>query len=147
MEKNYEKQERYSILIGKLKKAISNQFWFEACMIEYAIIEDRTSSILQYSKVCKDAYDSKHMLANKLRSIETQIVKKHPIISKKVDINTIREIRTWKDERNNLVHKACLSYNEEIARDLALKGNDLVKRINNDSAKVTRLAVKLEETK
>lgn len=147
MEKNYEKQERYTILMGKLKKAISNQFWFEASMIEYAIIEDRTSSILQYSKVCKDAYDSDHKLGNKLNSIEHQIGKKHPIISKKVNINTIREIRTWKDDRNDMVHRACILYNEEMAQDIALKGNELVKRINNDSAKVTRQAIKMEESK
>ncbi len=43
----YEKQELYARLKGKLKRALAAEFWYEACMIEYAIIEDRTSSILK----------------------------------------------------------------------------------------------------
>lgn len=81
---NQEKEATYKILKVKLNVALRNEFWFEACMIEYAIIEDRTSSILEHSGVCKNAYDESKKLSNKLNSIEHQIGKGHPIISRKV---------------------------------------------------------------
>lgn len=139
---NIEKQARYTILKEKLKKALNNGFWLEACMIEYAIIEDRTSSILHYAGICKNSYSSDKKLSNKLSSIENQIGKKHPIISKKVEVNTIARIRKWKDDRNDLVHKSCLMYDEELAKEIAQEGSMLVKKISNESAKVTRLAIK-----
>lgn len=142
-EKNYEKQERYKCLHEKLTKAIKNKFWFEACMIEYAIIEDRTSAILFYCNICKDPYGSNKRLANKLNSIELQIGKGHPIISKKVDLKLIGELREWKERRNDLVHKACSCYEEKEAEEVALQGNELIRRLQNDSAKVTRAARKM----
>ena len=143
MEKNYEKQERYRELKAKLKKAMADEFWLEACMIEYAIIEDRTSSILFYSGVSKNAYDSNKKLSNKLNSIELQIGKKHPVISKKVAPEIIQAIRDWKELRNQFVHKSCAMYDEEKAKVLAVKGKELVDLIANDSDKVRRLAEKL----
>lgn len=143
MSDNAEKQGRYATLKNKLRIAVEKEFWFEACMIEYAIMEDRTSSILQHARVCKNAYASKKTLANKLSSIEQRIAEKHPIISKKVDVNTIIAIREWKNERNDLVHKSCLVYDEEKAKEIAKQGYDLVKSISNQSAKVSRLSNKI----
>lgn len=145
MEKNTEKQNHYKRLKAKLNKAIKGRFWFEACMIEYAIIEDRTSSILHYAKVCENAYSSSKKLGNKLNSIEHQINIKHEIISKKVNICTINQIKEWKDIRNDLVHRACTLFDENMAKTIALEGEKLVNAISNDSSKVTRYAKKLEE--
>lgn len=145
MEKNVEKQENYIKLKGRLAKAMKNGFWFEACMIEYAIIEDRTSSILHYSGVCENAYSSSKKLSNKLNSIEHQIGKGHCIISKKVNKDTISQIKAWKDTRNDLVHRACVLYDYDLSKKIALEGNELVKAISNDSAKVTRYANNLKK--
>lgn len=139
-----QKQENYIHLKSDLKKAIGGKFWLEACMIEYAIIEDRTSSILHHSGVCKDAYSSSKKLSNKLNSIEHQIGKKHPIISKKVSLETINKIREWKELRNAIVHSSCNRvYNREEFAEVALEGNLLVNAICNDSKKVTILANKI----
>lgn len=138
MSGNIEKQQRYITLKGRLNKALRNEFWFEACMIEYAIIEDRTSSILFYSKVCEHAYDSSKKLSNKLNSIEHQIGKEHKIISEKIDKELIWSIRNWKDERNDLVHRACVNFDEIHAKEVALEGEKLVKLISNASARITR---------
>ena len=62
--KNTGKQERYALLCEKLNKAIKNEFWMEACMIEYAIIEDRTQSILYHAGIYKDNDENKHKLSN-----------------------------------------------------------------------------------
>ena len=144
---NLEKQDKYKLLNMKLKRAVTNEFWLEACMIEYAIIEDRTSSILHYSNICKNAYDSNKILSNKLNSIEHQIGKKHPIISKKVNLTTVKDIRTWKTQRDDFVHRSCTMYDEVGAKDLALQGRELCRLISNDSAKVKRLSKKMEEVK
>lgn len=139
---NNQKKENYAILKVNLKKALHQHFWFEACMIEYAIIEDRTASILLHAKIVKNPYDKK--LSNKLNSIENQIGKRHPVISKKVDPNLIAEIRDWKDKRNEAVHRACIHvYDEMEMEQIATQGSELVRRITNDSRKVKDLSEKL----
>ena len=139
-----DKQEVYATLKIRLNSALRSEFWFEACMIEYAIIEDRTSSILDKARVCKDAYSSDRPLKNKLNSIENQIGKKHPIISKKVSGETVSALKSWRERRNDIVHRACNKpYNDSQLKDFALEGKELVRTISNDSQKVTRLAKKL----
>ena len=142
---NEQKRENYAILKTNLKKALHQHFWFEACMIEYAVIEDRTASILLHTGIVKDPYGKK--LSNKLNSIEHQIGKQHPVISKKVDLPLIQEIKAWKEERNEVVHRACIhAYDEDAVQKIAEQGNDLVRRISNDAQKVKRLTEKtLEE--
>ena len=135
---NYDKQETYAHLKTKLKKAINSSFYFEAVMIEYAIIEDRTSSILDHGKVCDDAFSTNKKLGNKLNSIEHQIGKKHPVISKKVNPELIAMIKVWKDKRNDYVHRAAsMKYDDERLKEIAEEGNELVRRLINDSRKVT----------
>lgn len=134
---NEEKQQVYANLKLRLKKALASGFWLEACMIEYAIIEDRTASILFHAGITDKGWEKK--LSNKLNSIEHQIGKKHPIISKKVTVETIQGIREWKDLRNEAVHRACItSYSEDDFRSLAESGKELMDRITNDAQKVIR---------
>lgn len=132
---NEEKREVYALLKTRLKKAMSAEFWMEACMIEYNIIEDRTASILIHTGISKNASGKK--LSNKLNSIEYQIGEKHPIISAKVSAETIRAIREWKEKRNTAVHKACITrYDEETMQSLAAEGKLLVDQITNESRRV-----------
>ena len=141
---NDDKYEVYVQLKTRLKKALANDFWLEACMIEYAIIEDRTASILLHAGITDKGWEKK--LHNKLNSIELQINKKHPIISKKVSAETIQGIREWKDLRNVAVHRACITkYDEETLRALAERGKELMDRISNDAQKVTRMEKKMKE--
>lgn len=140
---NHEKQSAYARLKKRLKIALSYGFWFEACMIEYAIIEDRTRSILYYAGIVKDASSKK--LENKLNSIEHQIGKKHPIIYKKVSPENISAIRKWKEVRNTITHKIFNNpYDEELIKELAIEGEKLVDKISNDAKKVKRLAIKID---
>ena len=128
---NEQKRENYAILKTNLKKALHQHFWFEACMIEYAVIEDRTASILLHTGIVKDPYGKK--LSNKLNSIEHQIGKQPPVISKKVDLSPIQEIKAWKEERNEVgIH----AYDEDAVQKIAEQGNDLVRRISNDAQNV-----------
>ena len=142
---NMEKYHTYKALNERLNKAIKNEFWFEACMIEYAIVEDRTSSILAHTEICKNPYSESKKLANKLNAIIYQIGKKHPVISKKADKALYEELLVWKDKRNEIVHRACTRvYDTEEVKTVALLGKELVKRLCNDSGKISRLAEKLK---
>ena len=51
---NQQKYENYTEQFRRLKKALANGFNLEAMFIEYAIIEDRTESILRHA----DLWDS-----------------------------------------------------------------------------------------
>jgi hypothetical protein len=42
--------------------------------------------------------------------------------------------------RNDFVHRSCVLYDEETAKHIALEGKRLVDIIDNESAKVSRLA-------
>ena len=46
---NKDKNKIYSDLMSKLKKSMSNEFYYEAIFIEFAILEDRTSSLLKHA--------------------------------------------------------------------------------------------------
>ncbi len=140
---NEEKYLAYAGLKTRLKKAMASGFWLEACMIEYAIIEDRTASILLHAGITDKGWEKK--LSNKLNSIELQIGKGHPIISKKVSLENIHAIREWKEQRNDAVHRACIiKYDEEAFRRLAENGKLLMENISNDAQKVSRADKKKE---
>ena len=132
---NQQKHQIYATLKAKLKRAIASEYWFEACMLEYAIIEDRTMSILLHAGICKN---ENRRLSNKLNSLENQIGKQHPVISKKVDAKTIADILIWKDRRDKAVHEACKRlYDENNMKEIAILGNELVDRITNEARKVS----------
>ena len=144
---NQEKRQVYAELKSKLKLALNKEFYFEAVMLEYAIVEDRTASVLFHSGVCKNPYDSSKKLSNKLNSIELQIGKRHPVISKKFDASLIAEIRNWKDERNDFVHRACIrAYDQEELKSLAEWGNEIVRKLDNAARRVKAYADKLSVT-
>lgn len=145
VEKDYEKQVRYAELKIRLKKALAGKFWFEACMIEYAIIEDRTASILARTGVSANAYNENKKLSNKLNSIDNQIGKKHPIISKSVKKELIDALNEWKDKRNDLVHRACQHYNEDVARECAMQGKELSNKISDAAKTVSRKIERMQK--
>lgn len=141
---NEEKHKSYIQLKTRLKKALSSGFWLEACMIEYAIIEDRTASILFHAGITDKGWEKQ--LSNKLNSIEHQIGKGHPVVSKKVSLDNIQAIRDWKELRNEAVHRACITkYDEDAFRTLAENGKLLMDRISNDAQKVSRAMKKRRE--
>ena len=141
---NKQKYETYKVLKGKLAKALENGFWLEATMIEYAIMEDRLSSILDHARICTNAYDKSKKFRNKLNSISLQIGKKHPAIDGKITPELLDEIDRWRDDRNTLVHRSCLRvYNSEEVKALAETGKTLVDQLINAAKRVGTRCKKL----
>ena len=121
-------------MLIKLKK----KFYFEAIMIEYNIIEDRVSSILFHSNFDKDVYDKKTMLGKKINSIKNKIEKADNIISKNVTIDLINETKNWKDDRNDLVHKACTSYDAKKMKNCAQVGKKIGRELDKCANKIKK---------
>lgn len=56
---NAEKQEAYRKQLGRYRRALNNEFYFEAMLIVYAMIEDRLRSFLYYIGALRKADDPK----------------------------------------------------------------------------------------
>lgn len=54
VDNNISKQRTYKKLLGRYKLAVKNEFYFEAMIIVYAMLEDRLRSILYYTGVLKN---------------------------------------------------------------------------------------------
>ena len=92
----------YKEQMGRLKKAMANHFLLEALFREYAVIEDRTESILRHAGVFNP---EKHTtLCRKLNRIADLARGKRSLLRKYISIETIDGIKAWKGERNRLIH-------------------------------------------
>ena len=92
----------YTEQMGRLKKAIANHFYLEAVFIEYAVIEDRTESILRHAGVFNP--DNHNTLFRKLNRIADITKVKKTLLRKYITIETITDIKAWKNDRNRLIH-------------------------------------------
>lgn len=96
------KHGNYTEQMGRLKKAMAYHFLLEALFIEYAVIEDRTESILRHAGVFNP--DKHNTLCRKLNRIADIARGKRSLLRKYITVETIDGIRQWKDERNRLIH-------------------------------------------
>ena len=123
----------------RLKVALDHAFYLEAVCIEYAIIEDRTASILAYEGNHRSKYE-KLGLGQKLRKIKNcanQKTSDRPWISTyfsdEHSNNLMERINDWKnDARNPLTHKLMrIRTSTEYLKKYAEKGEALCKELSN----------------
>lgn len=141
---NEEKRKVYSVLKTKLKIALQQEFYLEALLLEYAIMEDRLTSILRHSGISYLQSNGEEIgIKKKLDKISNAIRSKRPPIYKKVQQDLIDEIMEWKGTRNDLVHKSCQRmFNSVEVKECAIAGNDLVRRLTNVARVVKNVAEK-----
>ena len=132
---------KYAELMGKLKKSIDNNFYYESIFIEYAILEDRTTSLLKHAKLgTLDEYGSELNVNGKLNKIKRSrefygdtYVKEH--ITKEL----LSDIHNWKNRRNILIHNLVETrYNNEDIKNIALEGYELIKLLNSKSTLINK---------
>ena len=129
---NYKKYLKYKDLMEKLKSALENEFYYEAIFIEYAVIEDRTSSILRHAKFSHESCEKE--LFDKLRIIETSNKFNNDYVKKHLSKDLFDSIHNWRIDRNNLIHDLVNKpYSNEHIEKVAIRGYDLVKILNNKS--------------
>lgn len=128
---NFEKRNKYEILMSKLNEATYSEFYYEAIFIEYAIIEDRTESILKHAEIRCDDNTKLEGKLNKIKSnpkFENKYCKKH------INNEFIEEIREWKNLRNSLIHALIKSkYSNDDIKNVALQGECIAKKLANKS--------------
>lgn len=140
----------YKEQFKRLNKALVNGFNLEAIFIEYAIMEDRTESILRHGgyweAYIKSRKGREPTINTKIKYIEKQAENRTSLIHKYFFDDLLNQILTWKDERNRLIHallKQQLAHNE--VAELAEQGNELVKELRNRAGKYNRAADKQKE--
>ncbi len=128
-----EKREKYAELMTKLANATNNEYYYEAIFIEYAILEDRTESLLKHANISYiDKENKKLTLDKKLKIIRDNKIFKASYILKHIPAEKICEIFNWKKKRNELIHDLVnVSYENKEIKALALDGECIVKNFNN----------------
>jgi len=137
---NYEKNERYSELMLKLKKSVEEEFYYESIFIIYAILEDRTESILKHANIETVGDNNRNLsLKDKLIKIKKDNIFDQDYIKKHLSKDLIKQIHLWKNKRNVLIHDLVnADYDNEEIKKLALDGYELVKKVNNKSTLINK---------
>ena len=137
------KYENYTEQFTRLNKALANGFNLEAMFIEYAIMEDRTESILRHAGYW-DAYMKKRgnrdaTINSKISYIQGKVNADDKLLRRYFSNDLLEQVLLWKDERNRLIHallKQQLVHNE--VREIAVKGNELVKALRSKAGNYNR---------
>ena len=117
--------------------------------IEYAILEDRTESILRHG-VYWDSYLKKRKgkdptISTKISYIQGKANADDKLLSKYFSDDLLDRVLAWKDERNRLIHallKQQLTNDDVIA--IATDGNELVRIVRSRTSAYNKA---LEELK
>ena len=144
---NQLKYENYKEQFKRLNKALANGFNLEAMFIEYAILEDRTESILRHGSLweayLKKRKDKGPTINSKITYIQRRMESGDRLLKRYFSDELFERILEWKDERNRLIHTLLnqqLGHNE--VRDLAEHGYELVKEIRSKASSYNRATEK-----
>ncbi|MCR4645195.1 MAG: hypothetical protein K5695_07285 [Oscillospiraceae bacterium] len=134
MEPNKQKQAAYAERKNQLKKAMNSGFCFEAIFLEYAIMEDRTESVLRHegSIPLVNKNGNPLTLAQKINRIRSSKPFTEPKIRKRLTLELLDAMDAWRVKRNKLVH--VLMKNQSDAPELRLiaeEGRELVRQLDN----------------
>lgn len=134
------KRDKYSDLMSKLKKSIEDNFYYESIFIIFAVLEDRTESLLKHAHINIIKHDNQKLsLSEKLDKIKNSEIFKDEYIKKHLTNEMINQIYEWKNKRNLLMHNLInLEYCNSEIEELALDGYELIKKLNNKSTLINK---------
>lgn len=136
---NMEIYQNFKTQHERLKVALDHAFYLEAVFIEYAIIEDRTASILAYEGNNRSKYEYMG-LGQKLRKIKNcanQKTSDRPWIGKyfsdEHSNKLMDRIAAWKDNfRNRVTHNLMrIRTTTKSLHDYVMEGEALCKELSN----------------
>ncbi len=136
---NMQKYLNYKEQMGRLKKALANQFYLEAIFIEYAIMEDRLESVLRHSGKWNPKPDTFVSLDKKKKTVAKMAEEKKSLAHKYFPVELTDDIESWKNDRNRVIH-ALMKQNlhTEDLLQIAQRGQALVKTLCNKTALYNR---------
>ena len=149
---NQQKYENYKEQFQRLNKALANGFNLEAMFIEYAIMEDRTESILHHAELW-DAYIKSRKgreptINSKVQYIQKRAENKKDLLHRYFSDDLLERVLAWKEERNRLIHALLKQqYEHNEISELAAKGNELVKALRSKSGSYNRAIEKAKALK
>ena len=144
MEVSQLKYENYQEQFKRLNTAMRSGFNLEAMFIEYAIMEDRTESILRHAGKW-EAYMKRRgkngpTLNSKIIYIQRQMESnRKDLLNRYFSDDLLDRILAWKEDRNRLIHallKQQLGHNE--VTELASEGKRLVDKLRNRARNYNR---------
>lgn len=123
---NMEKYDNYKEQLGRLKKAMDNHFLLEALFIEYAVIEDRTESILLHAD---KQVRERAGLMEKVKAIR-KLQAKDTLICKYILPDMMDAIEAWSKKRNDMIHSLMKqTMTTEDLEQITSQGQVLVKTL------------------
>ena len=138
---NQLKYENYRQQFKRLNNALNNGFNLEAMFIEYAIMEDRTESILRHADKW-EAYLKKRgknepTLNSKIVYVQKQKESnRKDLLNRYFSDDLLDRILSWKEDRIHALLKQHLEHNE--VTELAAQGKQLVDELRNRANKYNR---------
>lgn len=147
-----QKYQNYKEQFKRLNRALTSGFNLEAMFIEYAIMEDRTESILRHAARWENYLKRRNgrgsNIDSKIKYIQSCAGSGVALMDKYFSDHLLDELLGWKEKRNRFIHaliKQQLEPNE--VSDIAKKGNDLVKELRTRTGKYNRAIDKVNQTK
>ena len=146
-EKNMEKYEVYKSMNENLSKAMRSEFYYQAIFIEYAILEDRCSSVLKYAGIkYRDKAGRDIKVSAKLRKIADNPIFHVPYVRKRLPLELIMQLTEWKRDRDNLIHAlAKIPYDHDSVKEIAERGQKLIRLFDARVQSVNRYHKKKQE--
>ena len=140
---NMQKYENYRNQFSRLDKALKAEFYLEAIFIAYAIMEDRTESVLRHTGAW-EAYEKSRRghgvtLDSKIRRIQKMAESSKNICHRYFSDDTLQQILDWKNTRNVMIHallKQKLADGELAA--LAQAGSELARTLRTKTGNLNR---------
>lgn len=136
---NSTKRSNYREQFKRLNSALKNRFFLEAIFIEYAIIEDRSESILIYEN---NSINSKSFVSidKKIMKIKTIAREKKSLASRYFNDEFLDELLLWKEKRNQVIH-ALMKQNltSDDLEQLASQGKELANALRNKATNYKRM--------
>ena len=140
---NQLKYENYREQFKRLKSAMNSGFNLEAIFIEYAIMEDRTESILRHAEkweaYLKSRKGREPNIDSKVKYIQKLAENRKDLLHKYFFDELLDRILAWKEDRNRLIHallKQQLVHDE--IRTLAEQGKQLVDELRKRAGNYNR---------
>lgn len=132
----------YKEQFGRLSRALANEFYLEAIFIEYAILEDRTQSLLEHGghwSACKKKCGKKPGIHAKLNFIQNLAANPSHPLNKYFADDLTDKLLAWKDKRNPLIHALLKQkLGPDDLKNVATEGSELVKELRNRVTKHNR---------
>ena len=150
MTRHTEKGQRFEFLVERMDTSRDEGYYIESMAIAYALLEERTYSLLDKLNI---RYDSRHeKLYQCLKKVETNVVQQNISIENAneiidflqqdlIDSDLLDNIQTWREKRNDVIHdlaKETIAY--ESLEPYSIEGCELFRKY---SAMIMRLKKKI----